>query len=32
MILVYQGPNQVFYFPRRYFQTDTDWAEFQKLH
>jgi hypothetical protein len=31
MILVYQGPNQVYYFPRRYFHSDSDWIEFHKL-
>jgi len=31
MILVYQGPNQVYYFPRRYFDSDTDWTEFHEL-
>jgi len=31
LVLVYQGLNQVFYFPRRYFANENDWAEFRKL-
>ena len=31
MILVYQGLNQVCYFPRHYFNSDNDWTEFHKL-
>jgi hypothetical protein len=31
LVLVYQGLNQVFYFFRHYFATETDWVEFRGL-
>jgi hypothetical protein len=31
LLLIYQGPNQVMYFPRRYFSCDDDWLRFRTL-
>ena len=31
MLLIYHGVNQVLYFPRRYFQSDEEWARFQQI-
>ena len=31
MILIYQGINQAFYFPRRYFQSEEEWASFRRI-
>ena len=31
LVLIYQSLNQVFYFPRHYFQAEGDWLQFRKL-
>jgi hypothetical protein len=31
LVLVYQGPNQVFYFPMHYFASDSDWTAFRAI-